>query len=246
MPQVLTIIPARGGSKGLPGKNVRLLGGHPLIAWSIACGRSARSVTRIICSTDDPEIARVAKNYGAEVPFVRPAEFASDSATDLDVFRHALEWLKEHEGYKPDVIVQLRPTTPFREMGWIDECVGTILADKDLTCVRSVGVAPHTPYKMWVAEGSHLRPLLTLAGNPEPYNSPRQELPVVYWHTGQLDVIRPDVILAGSMTGPSIAPLFVDTNSAIDIDTARDFQLAELAFASIMPPAFSALLDSMA
>jgi CMP-N,N'-diacetyllegionaminic acid synthase len=243
LPEVLTIIPARGGSKGLPGKNVRLLGGHPLIAWSVACGRLAKSVTRVICSTDDTDIANAARRYGAEVPFIRPAELASDTATDLDVFRHALGWLREHEDYQPDLVVQLRPTTPFRESGWIDECVSTILADQDLSCVRSVGIAPQTPYKMWVFEGSVLRPLLTLEGKFEPYNSPRQDLPAVYWHTGQMDVIRPAVILSGSMTGSHIAPLFVDTDRAIDIDTARDFQMAELAFGSLMPSEFQSFCN---
>ena len=112
--EILAIIPARGGSKSIPRKNIRPLAGHPLIAYSIAAGRQSRLVTRTIVSTDDEEIAAVARQYGAETPFLRPAEFAQDNTTDFPVFTHALGWLKEHEGYQPDIIVQLRPTSPIR------------------------------------------------------------------------------------------------------------------------------------
>ena len=109
-PQVLAVIPARGGSKGLPRKNIREFAGFPLIAYSIAAGLGAECVTRTIVSTDDEEIAAVARQYGAETPFLRPAELAQDNTTDLPVFQHALRWLDEHEGYQPEVVVQLRPT----------------------------------------------------------------------------------------------------------------------------------------
>src|SRR5512140_3943973 len=114
MTDTLAIIPARGGSKGIPRKNIRDVAGYPLIAYSIAAGLQARTVTRVIVSTDDEEIAAVAREWGAETPFLRPAEFAQDKTTDLPVFEHALKWLEEVEGYHPDVIVQLRPTSPIR------------------------------------------------------------------------------------------------------------------------------------
>lgn len=236
MASVYALVLARGGSKGLPGKNVRLLGGHPLIAWSIAAARASGVVDRVVCSTDCKEIATIARKYGADVPFMRPAELASDSATDLDVFEHALSWLDDH-GESPNLIVQLRPTTPFRHPSWIDTAVERMIADSKITCVRSVTCAEPTPYKMWSlsADGERLLPLLTVEGMIEPYNMPRQKLPVAYWHTGQLDVIRSDTIRAGSMTGTQIAPLQVDRDMAIDIDTLRDFQLAELAFDETMP-----------
>ncbi len=112
-PEVLAVIPARGGSKGIPRKNIRQFAGYPLIAYSIAAGLQAEMVTRVIVSTDDEEIAQVSRQFGAEVPFFRPTELAQDNTTDLPVFQHALRWLKEHEGYEPDVVVQLRPTSPF-------------------------------------------------------------------------------------------------------------------------------------
>src|SRR5512147_323733 len=109
-PEVLAIIPARGGSKGIPRKNIKEFAGHPLIAYSIAAGLQAQAVTRVIVSTDDDEIASVALRYGAEVPFMRPSELAEDTTADLPVFQHALAWLEEREGYRPLMVVQLRPT----------------------------------------------------------------------------------------------------------------------------------------
>src|SRR5512143_1686076 len=110
-PEVLALIPARGGSKGIPRKNIRPFAGHPLIAYSIAAGLQADLVTRVIVTTDDEEIAEVARGCGAETPFLRPAELAQDRTLDLPVFQHALQWLQQHEGYHPDILVHLRPTT---------------------------------------------------------------------------------------------------------------------------------------
>jgi len=118
--KVLALVPARGGSKGIPRKNIRDFAGHPLIAYSIAAGLHAALVNRVIVSTDDEEIAEVARQYGAEAPFLRPAEFAQDQSLDLPVFQHALEWLAEKENYHPDVVVQLRPTSPVRPPGFVD------------------------------------------------------------------------------------------------------------------------------
>lgn len=243
MTGVCALILARGGSKGLPGKNIRRLAGHPLIAWSVAAARASGTVDRVLCSTDSEEIAAVARDYGAETPFLRPAELASDGATDLDVFAHALGWLDENK-MTPEFLVQLRPTTPFRDPAWIDAAIAQMRADPEITCARSVTPAEPTPYKMWslAPGGTRLSPLLTVEGMAEPYNMPRQQLPTAYWHTGQLDVIRSETIRTGSMTGPQIAPLHVDASTAIDIDTLRDFQLAELAFDQVMPPVLKELL----
>src|SRR5512147_978759 len=123
MTEILALIPARGGSRGIPRKNIRNFAGYPLIAWSIAAAKKAACVTRVIVSTDDPEIAAVAREYGAETPFLRPAEFAQDNTTDLPVFEHALTWLEENEGYRPEVVVQLRPTSPIRPTDCVDKAV---------------------------------------------------------------------------------------------------------------------------
>ena len=227
-PEVLAIVQARGGSKGLPRKNVRPLCGHPLVAYSIASGLAASTITRLIVSTDDDEIAAVAQSYGAKVPFRRPADLAADDTPDLPLFVHALDWLAEHENYRPDVVVQLRPTTPFRPRGMIDEAVRLLLADPQADCVRGVTIPKPTPYKMWrPSDDGYLLPLMDTPF-AEPYNMPRQKLPVAYWQTGHIDAIRTATIREQhSLTGRRVRPIMIDAAYCIDIDTPADFELAE-------------------
>jgi len=230
-PEVLVVVPARGGSKSIPRKNIRLLAGHPLVAYSIAAARAARCVTRIVVSTDDAEIAAVAHSYGAEVPFLRPEELARDDTRDLPVFAHALQRLAQAEGYHPDFVVHLRPTSPLCRPEWIDRAVDLLCSKPAADSVRSVAPPGHTPYKMWRIDPTTglLAPLLTVAGLPEPYNSPRQLLPECWWQTGHVDAVRPATILAhGSMTGAAILPLTVDPQYAVDIDTPMDWEMAEI------------------
>ncbi len=147
--EVLAIIPARGGSKGIPRKNIRDFAGYPLIAYSIHAALTSKYVTRTIVSTDDIEIAEVAKQFGAEVPFLRPAEFADDLSLDLPVFRHALETLQKNEGYKPDLVVQLRPTSPIRPVNLVDSAIEAILNNPHADSVRGVVPSGQNPHKMW-------------------------------------------------------------------------------------------------
>jgi N-acylneuraminate cytidylyltransferase len=227
MTEVLAIIPARGGSKGIPRKNIRNFCGSPLIAYSIAAALHSESVTRTIVSTDDEEIAAVARQWGAETPFLRPAEFAQDRTTDLPVFVHALQWLAEHEGYHPDVVLQLRPTSPIRPRGLVDDAVRILLAHEDADCVRGVVPAGQNPHKMWRlphGENGPMTNLLDVEGIPEPYNAPRQILPDIYWQTGHIDAIRPVVMLEqGSMSGKNIYPLIIDPRYTVDLDNLYDW-----------------------
>lgn len=226
--EVLALIPARGGSKSIPRKNIRPLAGHPLIAYSIAAGRQAKLVTRTIVSTDDEEIAAVARQYGAETPFLRPAEFAQDSTTDYPVFTHALEWLASQENYRPDLLVQLRPTSPLRPLEMVDQALRQLIEDPRADSVRGVVPAGQNPYKMWRVEAGQMKPLLQVEGIPEPYNSPRQALPAAFWQTGHIDAIRVRTILEKhSLSGEMILPLFIDPRYTIDIDTLNDWQRAE-------------------
>ncbi len=230
MSQVLTLIPARGGSKSIPRKNIRPFAGHPLIAYSIAAGLCAETVTRVIVSTDDDEIAAVARRYGAETPFLRPDEYSQDNTPDLPVFQHALNWLEEHEGYRPEIVVHLRPTSPFRRVSHIDEAVYRLMARPEADAVRTVCVPFQNPFKMWRIEpDGFMRPLGEELGIPhEPYNQPRQMLPEVYWQTGYVDVAWSDTILVkDSMTGERILPLIIDPSQWIDIDSADDWRRAE-------------------
>jgi YrbI family 3-deoxy-D-manno-octulosonate 8-phosphate phosphatase len=229
-PDILAVVQARGGSKGLPRKNLRLLRGHPLVAYSIASGLAAKSITRVIVSTDDEEIAEVCKAYGAEAPFLRPADLAEDDTPDFPLFAHAVQWLAEHENYHPQMIVQLRPTTPLRPHGMLDEAVKILAADPLADCVRGVTIPKQTPYKMW-REGSEgcLLPLMETE-YPEPFNMPRQRLPTAYWQTGHVDVIRTTTITQKhSLTGTRVRPIMVGVDYCVDIDTLVDFELARQA-----------------
>ncbi len=229
-PQVLALIPARGGSKGIPGKNIKSFAGYPLIAYSIAAGLQAKTVQRVIVSTDDENIAVTARQYGAETPFLRPAEFARDSSLDLPVFEHALRWLAEHENYFPEIIIQLRPTSPFRPQGLIDQAVELLLKNPDADCVRGVVPAGQNPHKMWRIDqtSGRMQPLLEVEGIAEPYNAPRQILPPVYWQTGHIDAVRSRTVLEKhSMTGDCILPVMLDSSYTVDIDTPGDWKKYE-------------------
>src|SRR5512143_1233731 len=134
--EVLALIPARGGSKGIPRKNIRPFGAFPLIAYSIAAARQADLVTRVIVSTDDVEIAGVARQYGAETPFMRPAELAADRTMDLPVFQQALDWLDQNEGYHPEIVLHLHPTSPVRPRGCLDQAIRQMLEHPEAGCTR--------------------------------------------------------------------------------------------------------------
>ncbi|MEO7036075.1 MAG: acylneuraminate cytidylyltransferase family protein [Polyangiaceae bacterium] len=209
-PEVLALIPARGGSKSVPRKNLLEVAGKPLIAYSIGHALDCSQVTRTIVSTDDDEIAEVSRRFGAEVPFRRPAEFASDTATDFQVFRHALLFLQE-QGYTPDLIVHLRPTGPVRRIALIEHAIGMMLRHPEADSLRAVGLAEQTPFKMWRIEGSYLRQALTLPGFPESHSMPRQKLPAVYWQNGYVDIVRPRTIIEmDSMVGKVVLPFVVE------------------------------------
>ena len=196
------------------------------MAYSIAAGLQAECVGRVLVSTDDEQIASVARGFGAQVPFLRPADISADDTTDLPVFQHALKWLEENDAYQPDVVVQLRPTSPIRPPGLVDAAVTALLQHDDADSVRGVVPAGQNPHKMWRLNGSDqaMQPLLEVAGVPEPYNAPRQSLPQVYWQTGHIDAIRKQTIVAhGSMSGERVYPLIIDSRYTIDIDNLADW-----------------------
>jgi CMP-N,N'-diacetyllegionaminic acid synthase len=228
-PEVLALIPARGGSKGIPRKNLLRIAGKPLIAYSIEQALASRHITRTIVSTDDPEIAEGAREYGAEVPFMRPAEFAQDGSTDLEVFRHALVTLHTSESYACECVVHLRPTGPVRQVARIDEAIEIFLRTPDADSLRSVTSPAQTPYKMWRVEAGYLQPLLAVEGEPEAHSMPRQSLPEVFWQNGYVDIIRPRVILElGMMSGHKILP-FVVNEPVLELDYPEDIPLVETA-----------------
>jgi CMP-N-acetylneuraminic acid synthetase len=225
--KVLAVIPARSGSKGIVDKNIRPFFGRPLITHSIEQALAARSVTRVVVSTDSMEYAKIAKTAGAEVPFIRPLEFAQDSSLDVDVFVHALECLREHEGYEPDILVHLRPTHPIRDPKDIDAMVGLLIARPELDSVRSVSDSCETPYKTWLmSEDGELAPV-AICEVAEAYNAPRQSLPKTYHQNACIDVVRASVVLSKhSMTGQRVGGYY--QKYAFDIDNEVDFARAEV------------------
>lgn len=228
---VLAIIPARSGSKSVVDKNIRIIGGKPMLAHSIDHAQRAACIDRVLVSTDSEKYAQIAKEYGAEVPFLRPAEYATDTALDYDVFHHALKWLQENEGYVPDLVVQLRPTYPLRDVRDIDRMVEMMIQDPSIDSMRCIAPAGEVPHKMWLMDEDTcepgnsvmIRPLLT--DIPEAYNMPRQQLPKVYYQNACIDVIRSRVILEDhSMSGKRIAGYVMTEN--YDIDTEEEFARA--------------------
>jgi CMP-N,N'-diacetyllegionaminic acid synthase len=233
--RALAVIPARGGSKQVPRKNLKLLGGKPLIAWSIEAARAANELDRCIVSTDDEEIADIARSLGAEVPFLRPAEYAQDNTPDLPVFQHAIQWLGEHQGYRPAMVVHLRPTLPFREPRQIDDVV-RLMRETGADCVKSVYREQHHPHKMWKMHDGEGGPKLgpyedTPLWRKLGPDCPRQILEPAYWSAGLVDVMRTEVVERGSTIGEVTVPYLVNPEPCVDLDTDHDFIIAEAVLA---------------
>ena len=150
----IAIIPARSGSKGVSGKNIYPVGGHPLIAYTIAVAVLSSRIERVIVSTDSEEIAEIARDYGAEVPFLRPLEFAQDHSSDRGYLLHAMQWLQDSEGHVPEYWVHLRPTTPLRKVEIVDQAILEIMKHPEATSLRSGHPVPQSPFK-WFQKDSN-------------------------------------------------------------------------------------------
>lgn len=225
---VLAVVPARGGSKGISKKNIKLLGGKPLIVWSIEAAKKSQFIDRVIVSTDSEEIAEVARDTGAEVPFLRPKEIAQDLTPDTPVFEHALAWLKEHDNFIPEFIVHLRPTGPLRTSEEIDKAIEMLAADPEADSVRSVEEPPKSPFKMWQPEGNYIKPFAEFNGLKDFHTMPRQMLSKVYQTTADIGIMRlRTVIEKKSVIGDCVIP-YILKRPTVDIDHPIDFEIAEL------------------
>lgn len=226
MPSFYAIIPARGGSKGVPKKNLALLAGFPLIAYAIVAAKLSKKIDRVIVSTDSEEIAAVAKKFGAEVPFMRPREFASDTSQDIEWARHAIQWFKQNEKKVPEYIVHLRATTPLRKSEDIDKAIEMIQARPEATSLRSGYEMRESPYKLFGITGGYFTGLFPDDPRLEYYNLPRQSFPPVYQPDGYVDVLKTDLIKRnGTMTGDKILA-FISEDTG-EIDTIKDFEYLE-------------------
>ena len=230
MAKVLGVITARGGSKGLPGKNIKPLLGKPLIAYTIEAAKASGVFDRIILSTDDPKIAEVAKEYGCEVPFLRPKELATDTAGHLEVMQHAVNWLKGREGYYPDYCMILQPTSPMRQPHHIKEAVESI-QNRGADSVFSVAKLPeeYSQYKaMLLDKDGYLR--LTTGEPIYKRVARRQEVVPNYYSAGIIYLFKTDLIFDKTnpnMYGDKVLPYVVEDKFAVDINTPEEWQEAE-------------------
>lgn len=221
--KIIALIPARGGSKSIPKKNIIDLGGFPLIAYSIAAAKMSKFISRVIVTTDSKEIAEIAEHYGGEAPFLRPAEFATDTAFDLDVVKNALEWLKEKENYEPEHLVYLRPTTPLRNPDLVDRAIETLLCHQEATCLRSGHEIRESPYKLFGKEGDFFVGLFPQDSRPEYYNLPRQSFPAVYQPDGYVDIWKTKTIIdKGMLHGSKILAFIVPDEG--ELDSRKDLE----------------------
>lgn len=222
--RVLGLVPARGGSKGIQRKNVRDLGGRPLLAWTAEAALAARHLSRVVLSTDDPEIAEVGRRYGLEVPFLRPADLARDDTPTLPVLQHAVAEL-ERAGDRFDAVCLLQPTSPFRRPGDIDGCID-LLESASLDAVVSVLPVPpeHNPHWVYFRDGEGLLRLATGEEQPIPR---RQELPPAFHRDGAVYVTRRDVLMeANSLYGKRLGGFLAESRS-VNLDTPDDWERAE-------------------
>jgi len=223
--QILALIPARGGSKSVPRKNIRTLAGRPLLAWTIDAALSCKMCDRVVLSTDDAETASIARSFGAEVPFTRPAELALDDTLDFPVCAHALSWLDANQAYRPDFVVWLRPTSPLRVARDIDEAV-ELLVSSGADAVRSVCLAEHHPYWMHRIEGDRLIPFVENIDLGKFMR--RQQLPPVYRLNGSVDAVTAANVEAGRLFEGDVRAYVMPQERSIDVDSHTDFALAEL------------------
>ena len=191
MADIVAIIPARSGSKSLVDKNIKELSGHPLIAYSIAAAKLSKKIDRVIVSTNSQEYADITRQYGAEVPFIRPDEFSTDTATDKDFLVHAMNWLEENEGRTPEYWVHLRPTTPLRGVKVVDNAIDEIMQDKSATSLRSGHKAPESPLKWFVKDNRYFKGLVS----GEDYNLPKEAFKQVYIPDGFVDIIKSSFVM---------------------------------------------------
>lgn len=222
MAKVVALIPARAGSKGVSDKNVRPLGGNPLLAWTIAACKKSTKIERIIVSTDSPDYAAVAKEYGAEAPFLRPTEISDDYSTDYEFIVHALEWLAAQDE-EPQYVVHMRPTTPLRDPVLIDEAISAFINNPNATALRSVHEMPESAYKTFeIAPTGQLKRVGSDSTALDVANNARQSFPRTYMANGYVDVlstkfIRKSCLLHGDHVVPFVTPVVTE------VDTEDDF-----------------------
>ena len=220
------IIPARAGSKGVANKNIRCVKGYPLMAYAIAAAKNCSGISRVLVSTDSEKYAAIARAYGAETPFLRPAEFATDTSPDIEFMEHAIGWLAENEGELPEFFMHLRPTSPLREVDILEGAVKKMLEDPEATSLRSAHKQVFPPYKMFcIREDGYYRSFMKDMTIDEA-NSPRQDFDQVYTPDGYVDVLRTEFIREKHlMHGDKVISYIIP--KAVDVDAKEDLEYIE-------------------
>jgi CMP-N,N'-diacetyllegionaminic acid synthase len=227
-PTIVGLIPARAGSKRVADKNIRPLASHPVIAYTIAAALQSEIFAAVIVSTDSPRYAEIARHYGAEVPFLRPPEFAGDLSPDIEWVAYTLERLrKERRSYECFSI--LRPTSPFRVPETIRRAWRDFLAEEGVDSLRAVEKCRQHPGKMWVVRGKRMLPLLPLSPAEQPWHSSQyQSLPEVYAQNASLEIARSRLVFEGrTIAGTVLMPFFTEGYEGFDVNSAYDWGLAE-------------------
>lgn len=227
MKKILGITLARYGSKRIKKKNIKKLNGKPLIYYTIKSAQTSKKINRYIVSTDSHEIASIAKSYGAEIPFIRPKKYATDTSSDYLALKHALDQLLLKYNYRPDIVVNLRSTSPFRTGKLIDEAVSKLISSKaDLLRTVSKVEGVHHPYWMYsLTKNSYAKQFIDKIDINKYYQS--QKLPNIYRLNGLIDVYRTDCIYKNRILDGKIITLITENNISHEIDTLDDFKIAE-------------------
>jgi CMP-N,N'-diacetyllegionaminic acid synthase len=225
---VVAFIPARQGSKRVPGKNVRLLNRHPLLAYAISSALESRVFESVIVSTDSDEIAMIARYYGAEVPFLRPASYGGDTSPDIEWLEHALGELRRQRRTW-DCFSLLRPTSPFRTADTIRRAWATFTSQQGVDSLRAVEKCTEHPGKMWVVRGDRMFPLLPFGPAEQPWHStPYQALPPVYVQNASLEIAWTRVVFERrTIAGDVLVPFITEGYEGFDINDATDWLIAE-------------------
>ena len=226
--KAVAMIPARAGSKRVAGKNIRPLGGHPVIAYTIAAALESRVFTDVIVSTDSDEYASLAKSYGAEVPFLRPAAIAGDVSPDIEWVEHTLTTLRDN-GRTYDAFSILRPTSPFRTPQTIARAWAEFTAESGVDSLRAVERCRQHPGKMWVVRGKRMTPVLPFGNGPHPWHSSQyQALPEVHVQNASLEIAWTRVVFdTHTIAGHVVMPFFTQGLEGFDVNTPDDWALAE-------------------
>jgi CMP-N,N'-diacetyllegionaminic acid synthase len=226
MPSAVALVPARGGSTRVPGKNVRPLGGHPLMAYAIAAAAASGLFEAVVVSTDDARTAEVARHYGAEVPALRPAEISGATSPDIAWVRHVLGEL-EADGRDHELFSILRPTSPFRGAATIRRAWEAFESVPDADSIRAVELCRQHPGKMWTLDGELMRPLLDQPEGVPYHSSQYQALPPVYIQNSRLAIAWKRVARAGSISGDRVLPFLTEGHEGFSVDYPEDFERAE-------------------